>query len=504
MKRQKAEGKKAAFASDRSVFLFLLLWSVAVLYLMSIDSPLHGAWDRLDSAIFFTSGKALMSGMRPYVDFADSKGPLLWLIYGVGYLLSPHTYHGVWLLSCLAYGGILYYNYKTALLLLGEWRSALAVAMVMPFFYLQYWFHDVVRAEDFAAFFLSVSLYHMLRVLCGREGRVEDVRQVGLTLGGCFMSLVLIKYNIAAMQAAMTLVVVFACLRHGGRQAGALVRWGAAGLSLVALPFVVYLLARGSFSAFVTEYFVNTLNTVGYETAKSKTYLEEVSSALGTRQALAMLMTLTLSGWMASLRLSRLRYAPLFVAWLSFAICMHHTLFHYYNICSVFLIFLPVHVVGLVRLRMRDMAAIGACMLAWGVYENTREGTWQHRVCHWTEKTHEEYYKYFSSQIQGHHPSILYLYGCDYGYGLASGALPAGKYWTYQLGMTPEMELEHVRPLLEGSADYIVVNDYQRCERKGFDDRRISSYGYTMVCMQPYYNHKGQLRENMIYKRRDL
>ena len=29
-----------------------------------------------------------MNGMVPYVDFTDSKGPSLWLIYGIGYLLS--------------------------------------------------------------------------------------------------------------------------------------------------------------------------------------------------------------------------------------------------------------------------------------------------------------------------------------------------------------------------------------------------------------------------------
>ena len=146
--------------------------------------------------------------MRPYVDFADSKGMLLWVIYGIGYLLSPHTYYGVWVLSCLCYGGILYYNYKTAQLFLGDTRRSLAVAMVMPFFYFQYWFHDDVRAEDFCTLFVSVSLYLMLRVLCS-NGYVENVRRTGLVLGGCFMALMMIKFNIAAMQATMILVIIY-------------------------------------------------------------------------------------------------------------------------------------------------------------------------------------------------------------------------------------------------------------------------------------------------------
>ena len=68
-------------------------------------------------------GKAVMNGLTPYVDFTDSKGPLLWLIYGIGYLLSPRNYVGVWILSCLAYAGTFYYNYRTARLLLDDDKS---------------------------------------------------------------------------------------------------------------------------------------------------------------------------------------------------------------------------------------------------------------------------------------------------------------------------------------------------------------------------------------------
>ena len=88
---------------DLRIFLLLTLWSIIVLLLMSMDSPLHHIYMRVDSAWFFMEGKAMMNGMRPYVDFTDSKGPLLWLIYGIGYLLSPRNYVGVYVLSCLCY-----------------------------------------------------------------------------------------------------------------------------------------------------------------------------------------------------------------------------------------------------------------------------------------------------------------------------------------------------------------------------------------------------------------
>lgn len=493
---------KQTLTTDRKVFLFLLLWSVAVLLLMSSDSPLHGAWDRLDSAIFFTSGKALMCGMKPYVDFADSKGLLLWLIYGIGYLLSPHTYHGVWVLSCLLYGGILYYNYKTAQLFLGDVRRSLAVAMVMPFFYFLYWFHDMVRAEDFCALFLSLSLYLMLQVLCS-DGRMENARRTGLALGGYFMALVMIKFSIAAMQAAMLLAVAYRCFRYDRRQTLPLLSWMAVGAAAVALPFIIYMLLTGTFTAFIDEYFINTMKTVDTQKDLSATYLEEVSKALGKPKYLAMLLALMLSGWLVSRRLPRFRFAPLLVSLVFFAVCTRHTLFHYYNICCVFLLFLPVEFLSHAdcRLRIRSLVMLAAIILGWGYFENTRKGSHQHKVWLWAEKTHEDTYNYFSSQIQGHSPTVLYLFGCDYGYGVTNGAVPAGKYWTYQLGTTPEMEKEHLRPLREGTADYIIVNDYKRCIRKGFDEQRICSYGYRQRCSKIYVNYKGLRHENRIYKR---
>ena len=78
----------------RNLLLLFFGWSVAVL-LLSIDSPLHGVYGHNDSAWFFMCGKAVMNGLTPYVDFTDSKDPLLWLIYGIGYLLSPRNYGAV-------------------------------------------------------------------------------------------------------------------------------------------------------------------------------------------------------------------------------------------------------------------------------------------------------------------------------------------------------------------------------------------------------------------------
>jgi hypothetical protein len=495
--------KIASLSEDRKALLLLTLWSAAVLLLVSSDSPLHGEWDRLDSSWFFTSGKAMMLGMKPYVAFADSKGPLLWLIYGVGYLLTPRSYVGVWVLSCLCYAGILYFNYKTARLFLGDFLRSLAAAMVMPFIYFQYWFHDDVRAEDFCTLPVAVSLLVVMRLLtAGRSGR-RAAHCDGLVLGASFMALVLIKWNVAAMQATLVAVALWYYWREE-RQGLQAFGATAAGAAAVALPFVAWLLARGAFGAFVQEYFVNTLLTVTPEGDVADSYLGELATTLGTAHKLALLLGLLAGGWLVSRQRVRYRLVPVAVPVLFFLACSRHALFHYHSICYVFLLFLVVHLFSQARvLKVRSLAVVGCCVLLWGYGENVREGSHLAQVWLWGKRSHEAHYRYFADHIEGHHPRIMYLYGCDYGYGLASEAVPAGRYWSYQKGTTPKMEQEHLRPLLEGLADYVIVNDQNLCESKGYSTLRLHRLGYRRLCMKRYYSLQGVRRVGVIYERRD-
>ena len=89
--------------SPFKLFGLLFILALGVLFIISPDSYTHDLFFRIDTAWFFTCGKAWMNGMIPYIDFADSKGPLLWLIYGIGYLLSPHNYLGMFWLSVVLY-----------------------------------------------------------------------------------------------------------------------------------------------------------------------------------------------------------------------------------------------------------------------------------------------------------------------------------------------------------------------------------------------------------------
>ena len=485
----------------RNTFLLLLGWSVAVLLLLSIDSPLHGVHGHNDSAWFFMCGKAVMNGLTPYVDFTDSKGPLLWLIYGIGYLLSPRNYVGVWILSCLAYAGTFYYNFRTAQLLLDDGRKALLVAMLMPLAYFLPWFHYEMRAEDFCNLPVAVSVYCLFRLLYGSGAAQPAVRRVGLVLGACFMALVLMKWSIAIMQASMIAFALWYLMWE--KQEYGLAKWTACGMAAVALPFVVWLGAVGALGGFFDEYFVNTFRTVSSDKGFLPALTEELSKSWGAVNSQALLILMVIGGWLLGRTLPRYRYVPMAVSLFFFLVCTRHNMNYYYAACYIFLLYLLIYMVSLLRkaVSTRSLAIAAAVVLAWGVSENVRSDSAKQMTTRWASAKYRDSYARISRCIQGEKPRIMNLCAGEFGFGMQAKALPAGKYWSMQAGMTPEMKKGHKELLASKRADYVIAYDDLSCYREGMTPGYIRSLGYQVVDSLVYVDYKRHQRTTLVYKK---
>lgn len=71
------------------VLLYLGVLSFTILLVFSFTtSPLYGEAVYHDTAIFWTVGKGWVHGLLPYVDLWDLKGPIIFFINAIGYLLT--------------------------------------------------------------------------------------------------------------------------------------------------------------------------------------------------------------------------------------------------------------------------------------------------------------------------------------------------------------------------------------------------------------------------------
>ncbi len=76
-------------------------WSVIVIGAYSDTSPLYSFYPSPDPSIFFMFGRGLLHGLLPYVEMADSKGPLLVWIYYAAAWIDGHSFAGIFLIQCV-------------------------------------------------------------------------------------------------------------------------------------------------------------------------------------------------------------------------------------------------------------------------------------------------------------------------------------------------------------------------------------------------------------------
>ncbi len=156
--------KKLVHAIHVNLFAgFLFLYAFFIMLFFTQSSPFFALnnWD--DANAFFTVGKGMALGLIPYKDLFEQKGPLLYAIYELGYLISHTNFFGVYLLESMAMFFDLLLAFKIAKFYL-NWLPAALVSLFFPILILnQSAFYFGGSAEEFAIPFLILFLYLILR-----------------------------------------------------------------------------------------------------------------------------------------------------------------------------------------------------------------------------------------------------------------------------------------------------------------------------------------------------
>ena len=445
--------------------------------LASWNSYLHDIYLHYDTPWFFMCGKAWMNGMTPYVDFADSKGPLLWLIYGLGYLISPRDYTGVYWISTIIFAIAFFYAYKSALLITGNKATAAIATAVMAFLLTVKWVHDEPHSEDYCCAAIMPVAYYFVRcsTLTSSDGPV--VRNAALALGACLAITLLIKYNITAMLAIAVPHFLWIVPRRNKQSPLWTLLWMAAGFLAVAAPVAIVLTAQGCFADFINEYFLNTVLTI------SNLQLNGVvaSKLLALTESLAVFLYLFLIMALIVVAASteKLWRWPLTVTFLWFAVVIVMNLKAPFYLLPLSPLAMPgIAVVlkplnrSLSRWQWQATAAIAVtALLVWG----------SNKTAFFTfpETTKQRVFYYFAAlEAQYDNPRIIYLNCSDLGSGVPAHALPGCKYWSKQTGALPHMLEETHQAIKQRNADVVIVRTYDEPERHLLD-----SLGY--YCYRP-------------------
>jgi len=445
---------------------FFLCFSIVILMGVSEDSYIHEMFGQCDSAAFFTCGKAWVEGLIPYVDFADGKGPFLWLIYGMGYLISSTDYTGVYWLSCINYAFVFYFTYLIASVFLKDDKYSIIASLLMSFAFFNPLRHNEVRAEDFALLYVSISLYIMCRILYDDEYDHNHIGQDAFVLGICFGLCLLIKFSFSIMLGIFAVYYLYWAIRNKQPIFIVILKY-CLGIVISCLPFMLYFLIKGNFWDFINEYFINTMFTVnpGGQSTKNavvRLFIWNFSNLLmGIISALIPI-------WLGIIKRDRY-FLLISVLFFFLIISPNAQMGYYFNICSIFAVFLVICLLYLLKhanlkinrltLWVASLVILFSCvMVHLQLYHFTTKHSHTLKIQSSDNASRTIYHYYTNIIKRKDKATIMYWGGLDVGLGAPGRSIPACKYWILQNGATESMIKGQREAIESRTADFVIID----------------------------------------------
>ena len=135
------------------------------------SSPIYVLNDWYDANAYFTMGKGLMNGSIPYKDLFDHKGPFLYFLYGIGYLINNNSFFGVFILQIIAMSINIVCTFKISEIYNLSRRAAFITATLIPITMLSDGFYIIANnfgggsPDEFVVPIFSVILYFFIKLL---------------------------------------------------------------------------------------------------------------------------------------------------------------------------------------------------------------------------------------------------------------------------------------------------------------------------------------------------
>lgn len=509
LKSQKLIRINPQIISNCAVLFFLLIFTLCLLLIVDNDGWFRIESVRGDSSWFFMGGKSLVNGLVPYVDFSDSKGLLLWLIYGLGYLISPYNFYGVFIFEVLFYWITFYILFLSANLILHNKNKSILASCCMGIFYFYPGLHNQIIVEDFCHIFQAVTFYVTLRIILLQEYKNGMIFVLGLCFGALLMMKYVFAFPIGITVFCLFLFVLFKRLANWY----IFILSFLFGFLIVVLPFLIYLNSVGAFNAFFKEYFLNTGMTILNLKSINP---DEIGSDVFHRWPLNNLLLikrdnyfgeylrLILVGLLLTIFLFRSSW------WMGMTLgswYLGSILLYSYNISERYFLVLGIFAFGgvlslisLLPILKKEITIVcvacflGLVTLITTFYQYSEFNNPVRDRKALAEKEKVAFIINTREKEIGRRPTIVYYNTWDKGEHVKTNAVAGIKYWAAQGGMTEDMTAEHEKDIQQNNPDFVII---ERKDKIRLD--KIKQWGYVCVLE---YNPWGEVvnNEDWIYQ----
>jgi hypothetical protein len=242
-----------------------LLMAALFLLIASKSSPLYPFNDWTDANTFLTMGRGMVDGKVPYRDLFEQKGPLLYLLFAMGSLVSRTTFLGVFLLEVLSFAIFLFISHRLIALYVGDQYALLGLPLLSAAVLNLRSFGHGGSAEQFTLPLVMFSLYSFMRYF--KQVYPQPMSASWLILNGFVAGCsIWIKYSFAGFWLGWfgVLLLNLVSNRHY-IMALKSTAFLLAGLLIATLPWIAYFGIHGAIADWFEAYFIINLTAYPVE-----------------------------------------------------------------------------------------------------------------------------------------------------------------------------------------------------------------------------------------------
>lgn len=246
--------------SKKTIYILLAVCSIIYVCCLSTTSPMYlNVCSHTDTCVFQAMGWNWLHGAVPYRDLFDHKGPLIFAINALGFLLTGNKYGITIIEICFMFVGVLF-CWKLLRTELNDKKSLAATALIYIINITSYFNGNTT--EEYCTPFIMASYYYAYTWLKRYDAYgTTDVNVripliLGLTLGCCAATRITNALPVCIISIVVAVILVKEKDWHSLLKATGLF---AAGAIVIEAPFIIYFYVNGALEEF---WFCNwTFNT---------------------------------------------------------------------------------------------------------------------------------------------------------------------------------------------------------------------------------------------------
>ena len=413
--------------------LFCILVSFFMLLFTSKNSFFYTFNDWVDANAFFTMGKSIVHGLVPYKDLFEQKGPLLYLIYSLGYLISNKTFYGVFIIEVILFSIFLFYNHKIINYFLDEKYSYIILPILTFIITTSKSFVHGGSCEEYCFPLFSISFYYFIKYFIDNRLTNKEILLNGL-LAGCIL---ITKYTFLGFWIGFVILIIIDFLRK--KDVKEAFKFCFLFLTGFLIPFFITIIIFylvGGLKDFIWDYFI--INITAYGPFKSFNvttmllilfYLVGAGGLIFSITSFIMpLFIIPINGMESRLKINII---GLFLVTLLFIIiCLKDYIYYILPIA----IFIPISIIGFIFLIKKNDFPIKKylyiiifiiCIILGGFNANYKEDMFK-------SKNELFQFKYANYINNFENPTLVNMTSLDVGIYTLTGIVPNTKYFELQ------------------------------------------------------------------------